>query len=283
MRAVIAEMLGTFALVFAGTGAIVSNQLSNGALGHMGIALTFGLVIMVMIYATGHISGAHFNPAVTVAFAIVRHFPLRLVLPYITGQAAGAVAGSLAVKLLIGSAANMGTTHPSNGAWAGVALEGVLTAILMSVIMAVATDTRAVGQAAAIAIGGTVGLEALFAGPISGASMNPARSLGPALVAGDLADLWIYLVGPVIGAAAGAILYQYIRGPAEHGADRHADRDASLSREPDQDQGAAEPETRGAPGAGAANVTNGKGEGDLDLDAVVRPRNAAGRSGGDAE
>jgi aquaporin NIP len=274
-RAVLAEMLGTFALVFAGTGAIVSNQLSNGALGHMGIALTFGMVIMVMIYATGHISGAHFNPAVTIAFAIVRHFPLRLVLPYIAGQAAGAIAGSLAVKLLVGSAANIGTTHPSNGLWAGVALEGVLTAILMSVIMAVATDTRAVGQAAAIAIGGTVGLEALFAGPITGASMNPARSLGPALVAGDLVDLWIYLVGPVIGAAAGAILYQYIRGPAEHGAehgaDRHADRDASLSREPDQDQGAAESETRGVPGAGAANVTNGRGEGELDMDAVVRP------------
>jgi MIP family channel proteins len=217
-------MLGTFALVFAGTGAIVSNQLSNGALGHVGISLTFGLVIMVMIYATGHISGAHFNPAVTTAFALVRHFPLQRVLPYIGGQLTGGLAGSLAVKMLIGDAANLGTTHPGNGVWAGVAMEGVLTAILMSVIMAVATDTRAVGQAAAIAIGGTVGLEALFAGPVTGASMNPARSLGPALVSGDLVDLWMYLAGPVIGAAAGAMLYQYMRGPAGHGADRYAGR-----------------------------------------------------------
>jgi glycerol uptake facilitator-like aquaporin len=129
------------------------------------------------------------------------------------GLAMGAIAGSFAVKFLIGNAANMGATHPSNGAWAGVALEGVLAAILMSVIMAVATDTRAVGQAAAIAIGGAVGMEALFAGPVTGASMNPARSLEPALVVGDLADLWIDLVGPLLGAAAGALLYQYMRGP----------------------------------------------------------------------
>lgn len=218
LRAVAAEMLGTFALVLAGTGAIVSNSVSGGALGHVGIALAFGLVIMTMIYATGHISGAHFNPAVTLAFALVRHFPVRRVIPYIAGQIAGALLGSVAVRFLIaggGSVAGLGTTHPSNGALSGLVLESILTLILMFVVIAVATDVRAVGQAAAIAIGGTIGLEALFAGPITGASMNPARSIAPALVAGDYADLWLYIIGPIVGAALGALAYQLLRSPAE--------------------------------------------------------------------
>lgn len=217
VRAMAAEMLGTFALVLAGTGAVVTNALHAGALGQVGIAMTFGLVIMVMIYATGHISGAHFNPGVTLAFALVRHFPAARVVPYLVAQVVGALLGSLAVRTLIGDAGGLGVTHPSSGAIAGMALEGILTFVLMFVIMAAATDTRAVGQAAAIAIGGTIALEALFAGPITGASMNPARSLGPALVAGDFADLWIYIVGPIAGAALGALTYQLLRKPEREG------------------------------------------------------------------
>lgn len=212
-RAVLAEMLGTFALVFAGTGAIVSNEMSGGAIGHVGVSLTFGLVIMVMIYATGHISGGHFNPAVTLAFALVRHFPLRHVPAYWLAQLVGAMMGSVAVHYLIGFDGNLGVTHPARGALNGVILEAILAFILMFVIMAVATDTRAVGQAAAIAIGGTIALEALFAGPITGASMNPARSIGPALVAVDLDDVWVYIVGPMLGAALGAMAYKGLRMP----------------------------------------------------------------------
>lgn len=215
LRATAAELIGTFALVLAGTGAIVSNSVSGGALGHVGVALTFGMVIMVMIYATGHISGAHFNPAVTLAFALVRHFPAQRVIPYLVAQIVGGTLGSLAVRFLIGNAAGLGVTHPSNGAVTGLIFEGILTFILMFVIMAVATDTRAVGQAAALAIGGTIALEALFAGPITGASMNPARSLGPAIVAGDYGDLWLYFAGPIVGAALGALTYQALRTPAE--------------------------------------------------------------------
>jgi aquaporin NIP len=218
-RAVAAEMIGTFVLVFAGTGAIVSNGLSGGALGHVGVALAFGLAIMVMVYATGHISGAHFNPAVTLAFALVRHLPARRVIPYIAAQVSGALLGSLAVRTLVGSAAGLGVTHPSNGGLSGAVFEGLLTGVLMFVIMAVATDVRAVGQAAAIAIGGTVALEALFAGPITGASMNPARSIGPAIVAGDYADLWVYIAGPILGGVLGALIYRALRTPAEKAAD----------------------------------------------------------------
>ncbi len=219
IRAVAAEAIGTFALVFAGTGAIVSDSVSGGALGHVGVALTFGLVIMVMVYATGHISGAHFNPAVTLAFALARHFPARHVAPYLLAQTSGAILGSLAVRYLIGSAGGLGVTHPTNGAIPGMVFEAILTYLLMFVIMAVATDVRAVGQAAAIAIGGTIALEALFAGPITGASMNPARSLAPAIVAGDYTDLWLYIVGPIVGAALGALTYQALRTPAEQAED----------------------------------------------------------------
>ncbi len=217
LRALLAEALGTFVLVLAGTGAVVTNALYAGSLGQVGISMVFGLVIMALIYAMGHISGAHFNPAVTLAFVLVRHFPAKRALPYVAAQIVGALLGSAAVRMLIGDAGGLGVTHPLNGAFAGVVLEGILTAILMFVIMAVATDTRAVGQAAAIAIGGTIALEALFAGPITGASMNPARSLGPSIVAGDYADLWLYFIGPVLGAALGAMAYQLLRGPAEKG------------------------------------------------------------------
>jgi aquaporin NIP len=213
-RRCLAEALATFALVFAGCGAIVVDSERGGSLGAVGVAAAFGLVIMAMIYATGHLSGAHVNPSVTVAFSVARQFPVRDALAYVPAQLAGAIAAALLLGVVwSGQPAELGATHPAEGISAGAALtyEVALTAILMFVIMAVATDTRAVGAAAAIAIGGTVALGSLFGGGVSGASMNPARSLGPALAASSWADLWIYLVGPVVGALVGATLYQVVR------------------------------------------------------------------------
>jgi aquaporin NIP len=212
-RRAAAEGLAAFALVFAGCGAIVADARYDGALGAVGVGLVFGLVIMVMVYATGHLSGAHINPAVTIAFALTRHFPVRHASAYITGQLAGATAGALALLVVWPDRpANLGATVPTVSAGSALIYEALLTAILMFVIMAVATDTRAVGAGAAIAIGGAVGLDALFGGPVTGASMNPARSFGPALAAGRWSDFWIYLAGPLIGATAGALAYQLVRG-----------------------------------------------------------------------
>ena len=212
-RRALAEALAAFALVFAGCGAVITDTRHPGTLGTVGIALVFGLIIMVMVYATGHLSGAHINPAVTVAFTLTRHFPARDAIAYITAQLAGATAGALVLLALwTDKPARLGATTPSVAAGSAFVYELVLTAFLMFVIMAVATDTRAVGAAAAIAIGGTVGLDALFGGPITGASMNPARSFGPALVAGEWHSFWIYLAGPVAGAAVGAFAYQLVRG-----------------------------------------------------------------------
>jgi aquaporin NIP len=212
-RRAAAEGLAAFALVFAGCGAIVADAQYDGALGAVGVSLTFGLIIMAMIYATGHLSGAHINPAVTIAFTLTRHFRPRDAAAYIAAQLTGALAGAL---LLLGvwtdKPADLGATVPTVGAGSALIYEAVLTAILMFVIMAVATDARAVGAAAAIAIGGAVGLDALFGGPVTGASMNPARSFGPALAAGEWSDFWVYVVGPVAGAALGALAYQLVRG-----------------------------------------------------------------------
>jgi MIP family channel proteins len=214
LRRACAEALAAFALVFAGCGAIIADATRDGALGAPGVAAVFGLVIMAMIYATGHLSGAHINPAVTVAFTLTRHFPLRDAVAYVVAQLTGATAGAL---LLLAAwrdkPAALGATVPSVQAGTALMYEIVLTALLMFVIVAVATDTRAVGAAAAIAIGGAVALGALFAGPITGASMNPARSFGPALVAGEWRDFWIYVLGPTTGAALGAGAYQLIRTP----------------------------------------------------------------------
>lgn len=214
-RRAAAEGLAAFALVFAGCGAIVADTQYDGALGSVGIALVFGLIIMVMVYATGHLSGAHINPAVTIAFAVTRHFPAREAAAYIGAQLLGATMGALLLLAVWPDGpADLGATSPSVGVGSALVYEVVLTAFLMFVIMAVATDTRAVGAAAAIAIGGTVGLDALFGGPVTGASMNPARSLGPALAAGSFDDLWIYIAGPLIGAVAGALAYGLVRGEA---------------------------------------------------------------------
>jgi MIP family channel proteins len=212
-RRACAEGLAAFALVFAGCGAAVTNARYDGALGTVGIALVFGLVIMVMVYATGHLSGAHINPAVTIAFTLTRHFPARDALAYVAAQVAGAAAGALLLLAVwTDKPARLGATTPSVASGSALVYEVVLTAFLMFVIMAVATDTRAVGAAAAIAIGGTVGLDALFGGPVTGASMNPARSFGPALAAGEWRAFWVYLAGPIVGAAFGALAYQVVRG-----------------------------------------------------------------------
>ena len=205
-----AEFIGTFLLVFAGTGAIVIDEVSGGGVGSSGIGASFGLAVMAAIYSIGHISGAHINPAVTLAFAATRHLPLRAVPAYIVAQLAGAALGSAALWALFGNVADLGATVPSDTAAQALGLEVVLTFFLAFVIMAVATDARAVGGTAAIAIGGYVGLAATFAGPIAGASMNPARSFGPALLSGAWADHWVYWLGPIVGALAGAFAYRLI-------------------------------------------------------------------------
>jgi aquaporin NIP len=209
-RSLVAEAIGTFALVFAGCGAIMVDA-RTGALGHVGVAISFGLVIMVMIYAVGHISGAHFNPAVTLAFATSRHFPAARVPAYWAAQLAGATAAGLVLRGSLGDIAHVGATLPTGSDGQALLWEGVLTFFLMFVIMAVATDTRAVGEAAAIAIGATVGLDAMFGGPITGASMNPARSLGPAISAGDFRSIWVYLTAPMLGAVVAAATYKLLR------------------------------------------------------------------------
>ena len=211
-RACIAELAGTFFLVFAGCGSIVIDQIVPGKITHIGISLSFGLAVMTMIYATGHLSGAHLNPAVTLGFSFCRHFPWSKLPFYWSAQLLGAISAAAVLKLLFGNVGDLGSTSPLYGPWQAFVLELLLTLFLMFVIMAVATDSRAVGEGAAVAIGGTVGLEALFAGPVSGASMNPARSLGPALLSGKYAHLWIYLISPLLGAAFGSMIYQFIRG-----------------------------------------------------------------------
>jgi MIP family channel proteins len=206
----VAEAIGTFALVFAGAGAVMVDAKTH-ALGHVGVAISFGLVIMVMIYAVGHISGAHFNGAVTFAFVLTRHFPWQRAVGYWLAQIAGAIAAAALLRGSLGNIAHVGATLPSGSQSQSFLWEIVLSAFLMFVILAVATDTRAVGEAAAIAIGGTIGLDAMFGGPISGASMNPMRSLGPALVSGDLHALWLYILAPVIGTSIGGLAYQFVR------------------------------------------------------------------------
>lgn len=212
LRPEAAEAVGVFALVFAGCGAIMTNA-QTGALGHTGVALTFGLIILVMIYALGHVSGAHFNPAITVAFAATGHFPWRRVPSYALAQVAGAILGAAALRLVLGSVADVGATVPAPGLAvpAAFALEAVATFFLALVIIGVATDRRAAPGIAGLAIGFTVALDALFAGPLTGASMNPARTLGPALVSGTWTDAWLYMVAPALGAVLAMALYEWLR------------------------------------------------------------------------
>jgi aquaporin Z len=209
MRKYLAELIGTFALVFAGTGAIVINNVTLGKITGLGISLTFGLIVMAMIYAVGDVSGAHLNPAVTVGFWAARRFPLSEVLPYVSFQFAGALLASTALHFLFGGA-ELGVTHPIGRTSQSFILETILTFLLMFVIMNVACGSKEQGTMAGVAIGAVVALEAMFGGPISGASMNPARSLAPALVSGNLSCLWIYMIAPVLGAILAVFAFQAI-------------------------------------------------------------------------
>ena len=203
MKKFAAEFTGTFCLTFAGTGAIIVNAQSGGAVSHVGIALTFGLVVTAMIYALGDISGAHLNPAVTLGFWVARRLPTRSVVPYIASQCAGAIAASLLLRVLFPLDQTLGATLPAGSLAQSFILELVLTWMLMLVILSVSTGAQEKGVTAGLAIGAVIGLEALFAGPICGASMNPARSLAPALVSLHLGALWIYLIAPPLGALVG--------------------------------------------------------------------------------
>ena len=212
MRKLLSEFVGTFALVFAGTGAIVINQASGGVITHPGIALSFGLVVLAMIYSFGDVSGAHFNPAVTTAFAAARRFPWREVPGFVAAQVAGALAASGLLRYLFPADEFLGATLPSGPAMQSFILETVLTFLLMVVILSVSTGAKEKGITAGIAIGSIIALEAMFAGPICGASMNPARSLAPAVVGGHVEHLWIYLAGPFLGALLATPMCSAIRG-----------------------------------------------------------------------
>jgi aquaporin Z len=209
MKKYVAEAVGTFCLVFAGTGAVVINDVSGGTVTHVGIALTFGLIVTSMIYAVGHVSGAHINPVVTLGFWLSRRLPGNVVGPYILSQLVGAFAASGLVWLLF-THKTLGATHPAGSAIQTFVLEAVLTAILMFVILSVVSGPKETGLLAGVAIGGVIALEALFAGPISGASMNPARSLAPAVLSGAIGDVWIYLAAPVLGAAVGVVTHRAV-------------------------------------------------------------------------
>src|SRR5438552_14596292 len=213
MRKWIAEFIGTFALVFAGTGAIVINDISHGAITHVGIALTFGLVVLAMVYTLGDISGAHLNPAVSIGFWLAHRFPGSTVGLYVTSQVSGALTASLLLRLLFPSHSTLGATLPAGPQWQSFILEFVLTFLLMFVILNVSTGAKEKGITAGIAVGSVIGLEAMFAGPICGASMNPARSLAPALISMHLAHLWLYLIAPPLGAAAAMFACRCIREP----------------------------------------------------------------------
>ena len=231
----IAESIGTFTIVLGGCGAVAANHISGGAVGHAGVAASFGLIVMSMIYALGHVSGAHFNPAVTLAFASSRHFPVRQIPAYIAAQLLGAIAAAYVLVVTIepglqaqpgnaDAALNIAVTQPFNGMYMTALIwEFILTFLLMFVVMGVATDYRAVGQMAGLAIGGTVWFEAMFAGPICGASMNPARSIGPAIASGDYAHLSAYVIGPIAGAFVASMLYKFIRCDKETGCDDDGD------------------------------------------------------------
>jgi len=231
MRRYAAEVIGTFALVFAGTGAIVVNDVTDQTVTHVGIALTFGMVVMALIYALGDISGAHINPAVTIGFWTARQFDGKQVAPYIISQLLGAIAASVTLRVLFLEHDSLGATLPAGTWWQSFVLEVILTFLLMFVILNVATGAKEKGIMAGAAIGATVGLEAMFAGPICGASMNPARSIAPALVSGHLEHLWIYLVATTAGAILAVFAYQFVQtetnSDAEAVSEHHAVEEVS--------------------------------------------------------
>lgn len=211
MKKYLAELIGTFALVFCGTGAIIINQETNGTITHVGIAITFGLIVTALIYAFGDKSGAHFNPAVTIAFALSNLFPKKEIAAYITAQIVGAFIATALLKFLFPNNSNLGATLPSGSQMQSFVLEVVLTFILMLVIFFTSQGSKEVGTMAGLAIGGVVLLEAMFAGPICGASMNPARSISPAIVSGNISTLWIYIIAPITGASIAALVWKGLK------------------------------------------------------------------------
>jgi aquaporin Z len=210
IRILAAEAFGTFCLVFAGTGAVVVNDTCGGSVTHVGIALTFGLVVLAMIYALGDVSGAHLNPAVTLGFWAAHRFERSRVAPYIGAQCVGAVVASLSLRAMFPAHSSLGATAPTGSALQSWMMEFILTWILTVVILGVSIGSKEKGVLAGVAVGSVIALEALFAGPVSGASMNPARSLAPACVALRWQHLWIYLTAPVIGALVGVLTSRLI-------------------------------------------------------------------------
>jgi aquaporin NIP len=211
MKKYLAETTGTFALVFCGTGAVIINQETGGAISHAGVAVTFGLIVAAMIYSIGDISGCHINPAVTIAFWIAKVFPGKDIFPYILSQAAGAFLASITLKFLFPLNETLGTTIPAGSAMQSFILEFILTFILMFVILHVAKGSKEQGMFAGLAIGSVILLEAMFAGPISGASMNPIRSISPAIVSGHCEHLWVYLLAPVLGALFAVLMWNILK------------------------------------------------------------------------
>lgn len=208
-KQIVAEFLGSFFLVFAGTGAIVVNELTGG-ITHVGISLVFGLIVMALIYTLGHISGAHLNPAVTISFFVYGDFNLKDSVKYIIVQILGALSASYVILLMFGNVAKLGATFPTNTWQQAFVMEFILTFLLVLVIMGSAVHGKAVKSFAGIAIGSTIAMEALVGGPISGASVNPARSIGPALVSGSLEYLWVYIIATILGGIVATIVYKYI-------------------------------------------------------------------------
>ncbi|HXB41651.1 MAG TPA: aquaporin [Bacteroidia bacterium] len=210
MKKYIAEFLGTFALVFCGTGAIIINEQTHGVIGHAGIAITFGLIVTAMIYTFGNISGSHLNPAVTLGFSVLKLFKAKDILPYLIAQIAGAFAASFLLKFLFPENMNLGATLPAGSQIQSFILEFILTYFLMLTILFTSQGTEKTQQLAGLIIGGVILLEAMFAGPICGASMNPARSLAPAIVSGQLHSLWLYLLAPVCGSLSATFSYKFL-------------------------------------------------------------------------
>jgi aquaporin Z len=221
-QALVAEFVGTFFLVFAGTGAIVIDAITH-SITHVGVSLVFGLVVAALVYALAHVSGAHFNPAVTIGFWTAGEFPGARVLPYIAAQVLGAVSAAAVIRAMFGVVASLGTTLPNGNVRTSFWLEVLMTLLLVFVILGSAVHGRAIKSFAGLAIGSTIALDAMFGGPVSGASMNPARSLGPALVAGVWANQWIYVVAPIVGAILAVRVYRLIldgRGQNENAPSR---------------------------------------------------------------
>ena len=211
MKNYISEFIGTFAMIFCGTGAMTINEITGGDVTHVGIGITWGLIVMAMIYAFGEISGAHFNPAVSIAFAYAKKFSWKEVPKYIFFQVAGAFAASLVLMWLFPKSELLGATIPTVDVWRAFVLELILTFFLMVVIINVSTGSKDVGMMAGIAIGSVVLLEALFAGPITNASMNPARSLAPNIVSGNIKGLWLYILAPIIGALLAVVSCKFVK------------------------------------------------------------------------